>query len=101
VDDDSDRDAHDHSEPGQAQVQNQDDRELASGLTEDKQVPTPIGPNDKDLNHVVIDAMDGTKTSTSTRWTFETGRRCHTQRQQAFSIVLQKINGTALQTWWT
>jgi hypothetical protein len=58
VDDDSDHaDAHDHSRaPGQAQVQNQDDR-AGSGLTEDKQIADLSGP-DKDLSHVVIDAMD-------------------------------------------
>jgi hypothetical protein len=55
VDDDSDADAHDHSRaPGQAS-QNQDDRELASGLTEDKQIADTYRAQIKDLSHVVID----------------------------------------------
>jgi hypothetical protein len=51
-------DAHDHSGHLVDASQNQDDRELASGLTEDKQIADTYRAPDKDLNHVVIDAMD-------------------------------------------
>jgi hypothetical protein len=39
-------------------VQNQDDRELASGLTERQADCRHLSGPDKDLSHVVIDAMD-------------------------------------------
>jgi hypothetical protein len=38
--------------------QNQDDRELASGLTERQADCRHLSGPDKDLSHVVIDAMD-------------------------------------------
>jgi hypothetical protein len=56
VDDDSDHaDAHDSRAPGQAQVKTKT-IELASGLTKERQAVDISG--DKDLSHVVIDAMD-------------------------------------------
>jgi hypothetical protein len=49
-------------------------------LLKDKQIADTYRAQIKDLSHVVIDAMDEYKTSTSTRWT-----RCSSRSQMSYA----------------